>query len=281
MQFTGKKVVLTGASGGIGGELARILSQNGAELILVGRNERKLRQVEETLAAGCKAQLVAADIATIEGRQRIVNACTRHGHIDALVNCAGINDFALFNDQDNTRIAQLVDTNVTAPMLLVHQLLPLLGHAREGLVANIGSTLGTIGHPGFATYCATKFALRGFSQALRRELADSTIRVKYIAPRATRTAINSADVDAMNAELGVAMDEPADVAAQIFTALARNKDGDVYLGWPEKLFARINQLLPGIVDAALRKQWPVIRRFASRGHELPASHGQTVSNRTA
>lgn len=279
MKFTGKKIVLTGASGGIGGELARILSQNGAELILVGRNERKLRLVEEQLASGCTVQLVAADIATDEGRARVVNACARHGHIDALVNCAGINHFALFSDQDQTQITQLIDTNVTAPMLLIRQLLPLLTQAREGLIANIGSTFGTIGHPGFAAYCATKFALRGFSQALRRELADSTVRVKYIAPRATRTTINTADVDAMNAELGVAMDEPADVASQIFAALASNKNGDVYLGWPEKLFVYINQLLPGIVDGALRKQLAVIRRFAGADRSMPTTHNKTVSNR--
>ena len=77
---------------------------------------------------------------------------------------------------------------------------------------NVGSIMGYLGYPGHAAYCASKFALRGFSEALRRELADSPVRVLYLAPRATRTAMNGAGICALNAELGVAMDEPAAVA---------------------------------------------------------------------
>lgn len=272
MQIANRKIVLTGASGGIGGALAQILAQNSAQMILVGRNERKLRLVEETLPAGCTAHLIAADIATEAGRQRVVSVCQHLGSIDMLINCAGINDFALFNEQDAAQIALLVDTNITAPILLTQQLLPLLLESGAGLIANIGSTFGSIGHPGFAVYCATKFALRGFSQALRRELADSSVRVQYIAPRATRTAINSTSVDAMNTELGVSMDDPIDVARQIFTALAKGKSDDVYLGWPEKLFVYLNQLLPRLVDGALRKQLPTIRRFAEIGGTAASNH---------
>jgi len=274
MQFANRKIVLTGASGGIGCALAQILAQNGAELIMVGRNERRLREVEETLSAGSTVHLVAADIASEAGRQRIVSACNRLSGIDMLINCAGINDFALFNQQEATQVALLIDTNITAPLLLTQQLLPLLLKSEAGVIANIGSTFGTIGHPGFAAYCATKFALRGFSQALRRELADTSVSVRYIAPRATRTAINSARVNAMNAQLGVAMDDPIDVARQIVAALAQNKSADVYLGWPEKLFVYLNQLLPRLVDNALRKQLPAVQRFAETGRTATRGHNQ-------
>lgn len=264
MQFANKKVVLTGASGGIGQALAQILAQNAAQLVLVGRDEKKLQAVKASLPGGSTVYLVAADIATDEGRQRVATVCTRLGSIDVLVNCAGINDFALFEQQKAAMIAQLIDTNVTAPILLTQRLLPLLAKSGAGLIANIGSTFGSIGHPGFAAYCASKFALRGFSQALRRELEGTPVRVQYIAPRATKTTINTAAVDAMNVELGVAMDNPQQVAAQIFAVLEKGGGNDVYFGWPEKLFVFINQLLPRIVDKALHKQLATIRRFAGR-----------------
>ena len=118
------------------------------------------------------------------------------------------------------------------------------------------------GYPGFTAYSATKFALRGFTEALRRELADSKIGVHYFAPRATKTGMNASAVDRMNAELKVAMDPPAQVAVAACAMLEAGKTG-VCFGWPEKLFVHINALLPGVVDGSLRRQLPVIRRHAA------------------
>ena len=87
------------------------------------------------------------------------------------------------------------------------------------------------------------------------------MRVLYLAPRATRTAMNGAAVCALNAELGVAMDEPATVARELL-ALLRGSSRERLLGMPERLFARLNQLVPGLVDRALRRQLPIIRRHA-------------------
>ena len=130
---------------------------------------------------------------------------------------------------------------------------------------NVGSTFGAIGYPGFAAYCASKFALRGFSEALRRELADTNVRVLYFAPRATRTPMNAPSVVAMNDELGVAMDDPEKVAAELLQVI-RHEQEERYLGWPERLFVRLNGLLPRVVDQALRKQLPIIQRFARHKH---------------
>jgi short-subunit dehydrogenase len=121
--------------------------------------------------------------------------------------------------------------------------------------------MGYLGYPGHAAYCASKFALRGFSEALRRELADGPVRVLHLAPRATRTTMNGAGVCALNAELGVAMDEPATVAREL-VALVERPARERLLGMPERLFARLNQILPGLVDRALRRQLSIIRRHA-------------------
>jgi short-subunit dehydrogenase len=123
--------------------------------------------------------------------------------------------------------------------------------------------MGYLGYPGHAAYCASKFALRGFSEALRRELADTGVRVMYFAPRTTRTAMNSRALDALNAELGVAADAPEGVARALLSRLGKPA-GERRLGMPEALFARINQLAPSLVDRALRRQLPQIRRHLAK-----------------
>ena len=126
------------------------------------------------------------------------------------------------------------------------------------------STESSIGFPGFAAYSASKFAVRGFSEALRRELSDTHVAVHYVAPRATKTALATDRVRAMNAELGVGMDTPQQVAAAILRVLCDERR-ELLLGAPERLFAKLNALLPALVDRSLQRQLPVVRRHASPG----------------
>ena len=132
----------------------------------------------------------------------------------------------------------------------------------SGQIVNIGSTFGSIGFAWFSAYSASKFALRGFSQSLRRELAETGIEVTYIAPRAVKTAINSQEVYDMANAVKMNMDEPGVVAQQIMTAVRRRKK-ECHLGFPESLFVRINAIFPGLVDRATRKQNREARKFAS------------------
>ena len=182
--------------------------------------------------------------------------------INVLVNNAGMGDFGMLDELDDAAIERLFSINAVAPIQLTKALLPTLRSQPQGAILNIGSVFGSLGYPGFATYSATKFALRGFTEALRRELADSTVGVHYFAPRATKTGMNTLAVDRMNAELKVAMDPPAQVATAALGLLEAGGNSAVF-GWPEKLFVRINALLPGVVDGSLRKQLPVIRRHAA------------------
>jgi short-subunit dehydrogenase len=259
-----KTIVLTGATGGIGRPIAVRLSEAGARLLLVARNPERLAALAESLGSR-EHVTVAADLASAASRQRIREACEAAGGngVNLLINCAGINNFGLFENQTADSITNVLDVNLAGPIQLCLELLPLLQRQDEAQIINIGSTFGSIGYPGFSAYCASKFGLRGFTEALRRELGDSGIRVSYVAPRATRTDLNSDDIVAMNDALGTAMDDPDLVAAAVLQVIAGTSASTRYIGWPEKLFVRVNALFPALVDNNLRKQLPVIRRFAS------------------
>ncbi len=259
MQLRDTRILLTGASGGIGQILVERLCAAGAKLLLAGRAGEALEYLAQRFSG--QVSLVYADLTRAQDRQQVADAVRRQGGVDCVINAAGINQFSLLEQQSEDAIARLIEVNVTATLQLTHLLLPLLHQQPRALLVNLGSTFGSIGFPGFSAYCASKFALRGFSEALRRELADSRIKVLYIAPRATRTAMNSAQVVAMNDALKVEMDDPQQVAEEILRAIVRERE-ELYLGWPEKLFVRLNGILPRLVDQALRKQLPVVKRFA-------------------
>lgn len=259
MQLHDKLVLVTGASGGIGSVLCRLLAAQGARLVMTCMDPQRLQALQQEL--GDQHHVVAADLSKPEGRDAVAAACRNAGGIDGLVNLAGMLDFGLFQQQKPELLQKLFEVNTIGPVLLTRLLLPQLLARREARIVNVGSIFGSIGHPGFAAYCASKAAIKSFSEALSRELAESAVSVGYIAPRATRTALNSDRVRALNAELGSKEDAPELVAHEIAGMLAGTQR-QRFLGWPEKLFVFINAVLPAVVHKALVGKLPVIRRFA-------------------
>jgi short-subunit dehydrogenase len=249
------RAVLTGASGGIGRAMAAALAPHCESLVLVGRDAARLSGIQKD------AVVVSADVTTAAGREAIARAAP-HG-INLLVNNAGVSEFTSFAAQSDAAMERILATNVLAPMQLTRRLLPALLAQPAACIVNVGSIMGYLGYPGCAAYSASKFALRGFSEALRRELADTGVRVMYLAPRTTRTAMNSRALDALNAELGVGADAPEVVAGALLSLLERPA-AERRLGMPEALFARINQIAPSLVDRALRRQLPQIRRHLAK-----------------
>ena len=257
----GRGVLLTGASGGIGQCLALRLAEAGATVYAVGRRADALHALAARARPGA-IRPVVADLATADGIDAVRRAVAAAPiPVSLLILGAADSRFGLFEHSSVVDVQAQVATNLVAPMLLVRALLPCLMRLPEAGVVGIGSTFGSLGYPGFAAYSASKFGLRGFLEALAREHADTPLRVQYLSPRATRTALNSVAVDAMNAELGVAVDDADHVAVALLEAIqagTRRRQ----LGWPERLFARLNGLLPELVDRALAKQLPTVRRFA-------------------
>jgi short-subunit dehydrogenase len=251
--------------------MADELLARGASVLLVDRDEAALRRAAERLSRfGERVGTLSADLTSAADRQRLCsNAADWRGGVNVLINNAGVNHFHMFADQPPAQLDLAIAINLLAPMHLCQELLPHLQRQPEACILNTGSVFGAIGYPGYAVYSATKFAVRGFTEALRRELADSNVSVRYVAPRATRTGINTSAVERMNDELGVTMDSPALVARAVCDMLAGSRV-EAVIGWPEKLFARVNGILPRLVDGALRKQLPVIRRYA--GESAAAAH---------
>lgn len=268
MQLKDARVLLTGATGGIGLALGKALIQQGAKLIIVGRSTEKLEGVCRTLTSqegvntcACVYEQVDFECTDIDTRLEALQQ--KYSDINLIVHCAGVNKFGAAESLTAPTLDQMLLVNLRSVMLLNSRFIPQLRQQENAAIVHVGSTFGSIGYPGFSAYCATKFGLRGYSEALSRELSDTGIHVVYVAPRATKTAMNAGVIDEMNKELKVAMDEPENVAAQIISAIRKNRLR-LFIGWPEKLFIRINGLFAGVVDNALIKQLPVIRRYMAK-----------------
>lgn len=253
------KLVLTGASGGIGQAFAAALAPQCEWLVLAGRNAAPLAALRAQIGHD-RAHVVCGDLTHADTLDELDAVARRLGGCNLLVNNAGANDFHAFATQQPGELRGLLDTNLLAPMLLTQRLLPQLLKAERAQVVNVGSLFAYLGYPGFAGYCASKAGLRGFTQALRRELGDTGVAVRHFIPRATRTAINSGAVEAMNDEMGVPVDRPEEAARQLVDFL----DGSAWErkpGLKEALLVLVNQLLPGVPDRAIRGQLPVIRKY--------------------
>ncbi len=263
MDLAGKTFVLTGAGGGIGAAIANELANNQVNLVLVDRNTEQSAQMISKLK-GIGHTSVQADLTVAADREKLRAHCAAlNSGIDGVINNAGLSAFVAFDEMDAALIEAIIAVNVTAPILLTQALLPLLRQRPQAMVINTGSTFGSIAYPGFAVYSASKFGLRGFSEALSRELADSNVAVLYFAPRATKTAINSDATVEMNKALGSKMDSPKLVAEELVSAMKKGKKQH-HVGWPEKLFVRVNAVFPGVVDKSIRKQLHIIKQFLNK-----------------
>ena len=259
-----KTCLVTGASGGIGGAIANILCENGYNVFIQGRNQKKLQQRKLAMTGNC--EILVGDLNKPEDRANILDLAFANKSIDLLVNAAGLSSFIAFEDAKPELINELMQTNLITPMLFTQEFLAKSKsntHQSDQEKLNIiqvGSAFGYIGYPGFSAYCASKFGLRGFTQTLAREYSDSGIRFGYFAPRATHTNINAASVEDMNKALGNAMDS-VEVVAKAFMIFLNSKKREQVVGWPEKLCARMNGFIPKLVDNAIQSKLSIIKRY--------------------
>ena len=243
-----KKVLITGAGTGLGQALAIEAAQKGFDLILVGRTQSTL---DETLSKcrNANAHSIVADVTSAHGRAMITEAVG--GSLDMLINNAGVLSVGHLADMKDADLERMTNTNLVAPMALTRDLLPALRKSK-GRIVNIGSVFGDIAYPFFAGYSATKFGLRGFSDAVRRELSGSGIGVTYIAPRATRTAAEGA-FGALVEPMDMTLDSAEAVASHAWDAILKGKRESFPKG-KERFFVKVQRLFPSLVDKSVGAQ---------------------------
>lgn len=259
MELNRARIVLTGATGGLGEALVRQLSAAGALLLITGRNPNQLVRLQQSAGVGCRA--LPADLTTPEGIEAVAQA-GRDCNANILINNAGVGGFGLLAQQSAAAVERILATNLVAPIQLTRALLPTLSAQPSAAVVNVGSAFGRIPFAGFAAYSAAKTGLHGFSQALRRELADSSVRVIHVAPRAIDTPLNSPAVVALNRSLGNTCDDAATVAALIVRMLQQDTP-DALIGFPERLFGWLNGVAPALIDRGVRGKLAVIKQHAA------------------
>jgi short-subunit dehydrogenase len=251
------RVLLTGASGGIGRAMAERLRRAGARVAGVGRGATP----PEGLALDT---WVRADLATPEGLLDTAHAAADF-RSNVVVLGAGLPCFGALGTVPAAQAAAVLQANLLSPMLLAQALLPQLLRLPQAQLVFVGSALGRIGVPGFSVYGASKAGLHGFAEALRRELDGSPVRVQTLAPRSTRTGFNNAAVQAFNTATGTASDSPETVAEALL-ALIEDEAAERFLGFPERLAVRLNGLLGPWLDGSFHRH----RRCLA----APPSHAQ-------
>lgn len=262
MDLSNKKILLTGATGGIGAELAHQLTNKGAVLALTGRNIDKLNTVVDTLKAKQQHTVaIQADLNTAGAIEQLVtNTKAQLSGLDIVICNAGVLDFTELDHQSEAAIDAIIQTNVTALIKLSRTALKQFKSQQQGHFVFIGSVLGSIGFPHLATYSASKFAVRGFSQALRRELVDTNIGVTYIAPRGIKTAMTDGKTREMFEAGGNTLDTPEKVASRIVKGLEQEKQ-EVFIGQPESMFAWLNGVMPRLVNLGLKSQVRLAKKY--------------------
>jgi short-subunit dehydrogenase len=248
---TGKFAIVTGASSGIGLELARCCANDGYDL-LIAANEPQIEQAATALRnLGVNVQTVQADLSTTEGVDRLIERVGARP-VDALLANAGHGLGRAFLDQDWKEARHVIDTNITGTLYLIHTLGKRMHSRNDGRILITGSIAGFMPGTFQAVYNGSKAFIDSFSHALRNELKDSKVTVTVLMPGATDTEFFERG-DLMDTKVGVQKkDDPAEVAKQGYAAM-RNGEAQTIYGLKNKLQAAVAHVLPAGATAELHR----------------------------
>jgi NADP-dependent 3-hydroxy acid dehydrogenase YdfG len=214
MIIKGKRVLVTGANGGIGQAIARALHSAGAQVVISGRRADAL----EALASEIDAQVVIADLSR---RDDVTRCMQEAGMLDILVANAALPATGSMLAYDSDQIDRALDVNLRAPIMMARHCLPGMVERRRGQIVFISSISAKVAAPGAAMYCASKFGLRGFSLALREDLHGTGVGVTSVLPGFIRDAGMFADTK-VRLPTGTGTRSPEQVAKAVLTAVRSN-----------------------------------------------------------
>ncbi len=252
-----RRVLLTGASGGIGRELALQLAPFGTRIAVVARRETQLLELADELKGrGASAVLtvvgdVTEDAVRTDTLQRIRD---QWGALDLLINNAGISAHGRFENSAAEVLRKIMEVNFFAAAELVRGAIPLLRDGEDSLLVNVGSILGHRGVPYNSEYCSSKFALRGWSESIRPELARDGIALMIVSPGTTDTEffehlIAKGEQMPWNQPRGL---PPEDVAAQIVRGI-QHRRFEIYPNWRGRLLVLLTRIAPWLLDRVMNR----------------------------
>ncbi|ABA22576.1 Short-chain dehydrogenase/reductase SDR [Trichormus variabilis ATCC 29413] len=254
MNIRGKVALVTGASRGIGRAIALELAQQGIHrLILVARDRQKLREVaQEVEAMGVQATTLAIDLTqATEVNIAIAQLWRNYGPIHLLVNCAGVAYQSSFLQSKLPQVQEELSVNLLGMYTLTSLIAKRMASQRQGTIVNVSSLMGKVAAPTMATYSATKFAILGFTQALRRELAEYNIQVKALLPSLTDTDM----VRDLKLFRWVIPMTPQEVAKALITGLEKDAP-EILVGWQSHLAVWCQRLAPWLLELVLKIATP-------------------------
>jgi short-subunit dehydrogenase len=253
----GRRILITGASGGIGRAVARQAARAGARLLLAARSADALQTLGTELSTlGSEVATVTADVTADADRRHLLDvAAARFDGLDVLINNAGVASFGHFADSTEDVLRQVMEVNFFAPAELMRLAAPVLMRGRQPAVVNVASMCGRRAMPAWPEYSASKYALCGLTEALRGEFARFDIDVLLVLPGLTRSDLGR-HLLRNTGRARIAFDDgmpPEDVAGAILHALTRNRT-EVVVGRDARWMLRVSRFLPRLVDGLLARK---------------------------
>jgi short-subunit dehydrogenase len=245
------RAIVTGASSGIGRAIALELARQGGGVVIVARREERLRELAGEIGKlGRPVELVVGDVADPATRQQALDAAqSALGGLDILVNNAGVGAMGLFQDASPERLRKLMGTNFFALVEMIRLALPLLKQGVRPIVVNVSSILGHRGVPYSSEYCASKFAVQGFSESIRAEFTKLGIDVLVVSPGTTETEFFDRVIE-RTAKPNWPEHKPvsaAEVARQTVLAIRAGRHEIIPNRWG-RILCWLNRLSPRLVD---------------------------------
>jgi short-subunit dehydrogenase len=256
-RLSDQRILITGASSGIGRCLAEQAALAGAQVALAARSAEKLHELADHLnARGAKVLAVPADITSDDDRRHLLETVVdQFGGLDALINNAGVASFGHFASSSEKVLRQIMEVNFFAPAELMRLAVPILLNGDKPAIVNIASMCGRRGLPAWTEYSASKFALCGLTEALRAEFARFDIDVLLVVPGLTKSDLPRhllRNEGRMKIDFAKGM-APESVAAGVLRALQRNR-GETILGGEARWILAVNRFLPRLVDRLLDRK---------------------------
>ena len=251
-----KRVIITGASSGIGRELAVQMAAEACQLVINARRIERLETLStEITATGASCVIVDGDVTDRSVRARVLAAAQENfGGLDILINNAGIGAMGRFDEASEDRLRQIFEVNFFAVAEFMREALPALKAGHEPVIVNLSSVLGHRGVPLKSEYCATKFAIHGLSDAVRAELTRDGIDLLLVSPSTTDSEFFDAAIDdptKRDWKKGGAM-SPEIVAARTIRGIKKRRH-EIILTFGGRILVWLDRMIPGIANRIIAK----------------------------